>query len=273
MAIGRCLSGWASLTGLALSLGALGACSGDGGADAPAGTDSSPMGASPAPPPSTPEAAPPTGSAPGARANEGTPNVTGLDEATPPEGGDEPTGEQASQSGGLPAAAALVPDTEHCASVQDWDAEWVAFEEEVLALVNASRAQPADCGVEGQFQPAAALTMDPILRCSARLQSLDMFEREFFDHVNPDGVDPFERMSDAGFSGSYLGENIAQGQRTPEDVMADWMESDGHCANIMRPEFTSIGVGFDPGAQTRGGKSNFWTQNFGTPLSPRGNRR
>ena len=147
----------------------------------------------------------------------------------------------------------------------DWDPEWVQFEEEVLLLVNEFRSEPADCGTEGQFAAAAPLTMNPILRCSSRLHSLDMFERDFFEHETPDGVDPFERMAEAGFVGSGGGENIALGQSTPEEVMVAWMESDGHCANVMRAAFDTIGVGYHPGAGQRGIGSNYWTQNFGAP--------
>jgi uncharacterized protein YkwD len=261
------------LASLGIALFMLAGCSGgedSTSSDEAASQNSTEAGATPMAMPVTP----PASSAPSEGANEGGPNVIGLDDpVTPPSGDGAASGAEASQAGQLPAEATLVPDTEHCAAVQGWDPDWVEFEDEVLALVNDFRAQPADCGEEGQFQPAGPLSMDPILRCSARLQSLDMFERGFFDHVNPDGVDPFQRMSDAGFSGSYLGENIAQGQPTPEDVMADWMESDGHCANIMRPEFTLIGIGFDAGAQVRGGRSNFWTQNFGAPLMSRGGNR
>jgi uncharacterized protein YkwD len=206
--------------------------------------------------------------APGASSGdgaEGAPNVTALDGSTAPgAAADARDDAAASQPSELPTPSD-VPSTEHCAAVADWDPEWVAFEEEVLRLVNEARSQPADCGVEGQFESAAPLSMDPILRCSARLHSLDMSERDFFAHDNPDGVDPFERMAAAGFSGGGGGENIAAGQRSPESVMLDWMASDGHCANIMRAAFTTIGVGYEAGSGQRGGGSNFWTQNFGAP--------
>jgi uncharacterized protein YkwD len=157
--------------------------------------------------------------------------------------------------------------------VADWDPEWVQFEEEVLLLVNEFRSEPADCGTEGQFPATGPVRMDPILRCSARLHSLDMFERDFFDHVNLDGVDPFQRMSAAGFSGGGGGENIAVGQSTPEEVMDAWMESDGHCANVMRDAFDTIGVAYHPGEGQRGLGSNYWTQNFGAPPFMRGGGR
>ncbi|HEU4582347.1 MAG TPA: CAP domain-containing protein [Polyangiaceae bacterium] len=158
-----------------------------------------------------------------------------------------------------------VPDGDYCAAVADWDPEWIQFEEEVLLLVNEARSRPADCGSEGRFAPAAPVVMNTVLRCSARLHSLDMFERHYFGHTNPDGLDPFERMAAAGFRGAGAGENIAAGQTSPEQVMHSWMESDGHCANVMRQKFALIGVGYHPGAGRRGLGSNFWTQNFGAP--------
>lgn len=163
------------------------------------------------------------------------------------------------------AAVGQVPDTEHCAAVADWDPLWVQFEEEVLLLVNEAREQPADCGEEGVFPAASPLAMDPVLRCSARLHSIDMFERHFFNHVNPDGKDPFERMGLAGFRGSGAAENIAVGQTSPAQVMQSWMDSDGHCSNVMRRSYTTLGVGYHPGMGKRGLSSNFWTQNFGAP--------
>jgi uncharacterized protein YkwD len=271
--------GWASSLGglfvCTLSL-ALGACSGSDSADDPSADPSGEEEEAPSMR-ATPAAGDGTPNAQGDTDEDG-PNVTDIDESTAGEGqgssDDEPDGDsdaEAASMSTLPSDA--LPDTDLCATVADWDPAWVQFEEEVLLLVNEVRAQPADCGVEGQFEAAAPLTMNPILRCSARLHSLDMFERAFFDHDTPDGVDPFQRMAEAGFVGSGGGENIALGQRSPEEVMDAWMESDGHCANVMRAAFDTIGVGFHPGAGMRGGSSNYWTQNFGAPARMRGGNR
>jgi uncharacterized protein YkwD len=270
--------GWASSLGglfvCTLTL-ALGACSGsdsggDPGGDAPDEEESPSMPATPAADDDAPNAQGDT--------DEDGPNVTDIDESTAGEGqgsdDDESDGDsdaEAASMSTLPSDA--LPDTDLCAAVADWEPAWVQFEEEVLLLVNEFRAQPADCGVEGQFEPAAPLTMNPVLRCSARLHSLDMFERDYFDHDTPDGVDPFQRMAEAGFVGSGGGENIALGQRSPDEVMAAWMDSDGHCANVMRAAFDTIGVGYHPGAEARGGSNNYWTQNFGAPPFMRGGNR
>lgn len=166
-----------------------------------------------------------------------------------------------------------VPDSTHCAPVADWDPAWAQWEEEVLLLVNENRAVGADCQTEGSFGPADPLAMDPMLRCSARLHSLDMYERDFFDHTNIDGVPFNERISAAGFAAGWAGENIAYGQSSPEQVVDTWMNSDGHCANIMQPNFTLLGVGYYPGADSwREGNQHFWTQNFGAPLQMGGGR-
>jgi uncharacterized protein YkwD len=259
------------LTSLGLGLGA---CSGADGSDG-AGDEGTTTPSTPTPT-STPNA--PTTNQPAPQAptsiDEGAPAVTGIDPSTTPTTGapGSDSDQEAAATATDPAAEA-VPSTDLCEAVADWDPEWVAFEEEVLVLVNEFRSQSADCGVEGEFAPAAPLTMNPILRCSARLHSLDMYERDYFDHDTPDGVDPFERMAEAGFVGSGGGENIALGQSTPEEVMAAWMDSDGHCANIMRAAFDTIGVGYHPGAGQRGLGSNYWTQNFGAPAFMRGATR
>ncbi len=148
------------------------------------------------------------------------------------------------------------PATEYCAAVDDWASASAAFEDEVLSLINARRAAGADCGSAGSFSPAAPLTLHTLLRCAARNHSLDMNTRGFFDHFNPDGDGPAERMSQTGYIGTFWGENIAWGQTTPAQVVQDWMDSDGHCGNIMRNGFSETGIGHN---------GSLWTQVFGTP--------
>jgi uncharacterized protein YkwD len=205
----------------------------------------------------------PAGTGPGRLGSSGN-DETGLR----PSGLDGATATERSASGAIPSSerSIEVPTSEYCASVSAWQPAWTEFEDAVLALVNEARSQPADCHSEGEFPAAQPLVVDPILRCSARLHSLDMFERDYFDHTDPDGKDPFQRMLAAGFRGNGGGENIAMGQTTPEQVMASWMASDGHCANVMRGTYQLLGVGYHPGAGGRGLGSNYWTQNFGVPL-------
>ncbi|GAA0693571.1 hypothetical protein GCM10010193_55260 [Kitasatospora atroaurantiaca] len=117
----------------------------------------------------------------------------------------------------------------------------------VLALVNQERAK-AGC---------APLAADPRLDTLATAFSDDMAARDFFSHTDPDGRTPWDRAKTASIG--YLGgENIARGQRTPEEVMAAWMNSPGHRANILNCHYTKLGVGVHEGT---GGP--WWTQDFG----------
>jgi uncharacterized protein YkwD len=84
-----------------------------------------------------------------------------------------------------------------------------------------------------------------------------MAARDFFDHTNPDGDGPGERVTAAGYRWATYGENIAKGQRTPAQVMESWMNSPGHRANILNCSFEEIGIGLHDG----GGP--YWTQVFG----------
>ena len=167
----------------------------------------------------------------------------------------------------MTAAGDEVPAGDHCAPVAMWDPAWTAFEDEVLKLTNEARAAGANCHSMGTFGPADPLTMNAMLRCSARLHSQDMGENVFFDHTNPAGDDPFERMAAAGYRGFTMGENIAMGQQNPEEVVDGWLASDGHCRNIMDPSFTEIGVGYWEGASSNQffNGNKLWTQNFGAP--------
>lgn len=152
-------------------------------------------------------------------------------------------------------------NADYCEPVADWDAELEAWEFEVLEIVNQRRSEGADCRTAGSFGPTGALTMQTQLRCAARAHSLDMAERGFFDHTNPDGDGPGERIAATGYQPATWGENIAGGYPDPEAVMEGWMGSDGHCANLMSPDFEHIGVG----AYSDG--SPLWTQVFGSPAS------
>ncbi|ONI83247.1 hypothetical protein ALI22I_32375 [Saccharothrix sp. ALI-22-I] len=99
------------------------------------------------------------------------------------------------------------------------------------------------------------LEVDARVVKAAQGHSTDMAERGYFSHTTPEDVDFAARMRAAGYP-SPGGENIAMGQRSADQVMRAWMNSDGHRRNILNCGFTTIGVGLD----TRGW---YWTQNFG----------
>jgi uncharacterized protein YkwD len=144
---------------------------------------------------------------------------------------------------------------------EDWPEAWVAFEDRVVELVNEHRAAGATCGSQAMAGDQGALASDDVLRGAARALSEDMAARGFFDHVDPDGNDPQDRLSAAGFGGGYpWGENIAKGAPDPETVVQGWLDSPPHCQNILLPDYGVIGVGYYAVEGDTGG--HWWTQEF-----------
>ncbi|SIQ16166.1 uncharacterized protein, YkwD family [Bacillus cereus] len=119
------------------------------------------------------------------------------------------------------------------------------FEQRVVELTNAERTK----------QGLPALQIDTELSKVARIKSEDMQKNNYFDHNSPTYGSPFDMMKKFGISYKSAGENIAQGQRTPEEVVQAWMNSAGHRANILNNGFTHIGVGYVE-------SGNYWTQQF-----------
>lgn len=124
-----------------------------------------------------------------------------------------------------------------------------AYEQEVFDLVNQIRE-------ENGLEP---FVYNETLAETARAHSQDMIDRNFFDHTNPDGKSPFDRMRDNGLSYSMAAENIAVGYPSPEAVVEGWMNSEGHRANILG-DCKELGVGLALG----GSYGYYWTQCFAT---------
>jgi uncharacterized protein YkwD len=113
----------------------------------------------------------------------------------------------------------------------------------VLALVNAARAMARRCG-DRVLVAAPPVTLVPALTAAAARHARDMAEHRSFDHVGSDGSRPAERVSAAGYRWRATGENIAAGQPDSDTVVAAWLASPGHCANLMGPQFRHMGVAF-----------------------------
>lgn len=124
-----------------------------------------------------------------------------------------------------------------------------SYAQAVLELVNAERAKNG----------LNALQLDSALSKVAEAHSKDMATRNFFSHTNPDGLSPFDRIKNAGISYRTAGENIAAGQKTPEQVVEGWMNSEGHRKNILNASFTKMGLGY---VKANSGYSTYWTQLF-----------
>ncbi|WP_331275778.1 MULTISPECIES: CAP domain-containing protein [Bacillaceae] len=99
------------------------------------------------------------------------------------------------------------------------------------------------------------LKADTQLNGVAQKKSEDMRQNNYFSHTSPTYGSPFDMMRDFGVTYKTAGENIAQGQRTPQEVVQAWMNSEGHRKNILSKDFTHIGIGYDS-------NGHHWTQMF-----------
>ena len=137
--------------------------------------------------------------------------------------------------------------------------------ERVVDLVNAARSKKRKCGSE-RFAAAPPLSVSPDLEDAAADHARDMARKKYFDHRGSDGTQPKDRVLREGYQPRISGENIALGPESAEEVVAGWLASPGHCANIMDSRFQHIGVGVATG---RGRGQTYWVQTFGAPLPAR----
>lgn len=141
-----------------------------------------------------------------------------------------------------PETQTKAPETE----TTKQDTKELSYAEQVVQLVNAERKKAG-------LNP---LTLDSKLASAALIRAKET-ERSF-SHTRPDGRSFSTVLTDNGITFRGAGENIAWGQRSPEEVMNGWMNSSGHRANILNPNYTKIGVGYYQNSSGR----NFWSQLF-----------
>ncbi|MFY4775008.1 CAP domain-containing protein [Metabacillus sp. RGM 3146] len=137
------------------------------------------------------------------------------------------------------------PDTGQQAPQAQQGEQMSSIEDQVIELTNAERKKNG-------LQPLKA---DSSLGNVAQAKSDDMEKNNYFSHTSPTYGSPFEMMKKFGQNYQTAGENIAQGQQTAEEVVDAWMKSKGHRENIMKSEFTNIGIGFNK-------DGNYWSQMF-----------
>jgi len=140
--------------------------------------------------------------------------------------------------------------------------DWQEAGKAILERVNEARTQPRKCGSQA-FGAAPALRWNDQLAEAALTHSRNMASEDFFSHQAPDGSQVNDRASRAGYRWNRIGENIAAGQGSVEQAVAGWLASPGHCANIMRPDFTEMGASYATNPDSAA--VVYWTQVFGTP--------
>lgn len=128
---------------------------------------------------------------------------------------------------------------------------------EVMNLVNQVREK------EGKSRLIYSIQLEN----TAQMHAEDMQKREFFAHINPDGVDVLTRVKKFKYDQRDVGENIAQGQSTPEEVMLSWLNSKPHRENLLKTNFTEMGVGI----YADGSEGFYWVQVFGKQCEERDN--
>ena len=94
------------------------------------------------------------------------------------------------------------------------------------------------------------LSLNGKLNLAASDRVHDMFEQGYFDHVSPDGTQPFVWARHRGYRYATIGENLAEGQRSAREVVNGWMNSPGHRANILGSSFEDCGLAIAPGSPT-----------------------
>lgn len=130
-----------------------------------------------------------------------------------------------------------------------------------LQLVNEVRARGTHCGDE-LFGPAPPVTLSGTLANVALGHANDMAEKNYFEHVDPAGQSPADRVRAVGYQEKLVGENIAYGPKSVDEVVQGWLDSPGHCENIMDPRFVEMGIGLAPGHVKRG---LYWVQVLAEP--------
>ncbi|WP_286758098.1 CAP domain-containing protein [Ralstonia sp. RL] len=132
----------------------------------------------------------------------------------------------------------------------------------MLDRVNQARAVGRTCG-STYYSAAAPLAWNGKLFDAAAGHAQDMAANNYFSHTSQDGRTFSQRITNAGYAWSAAAENIAAGQGTVAQVMDGWLQSPGHCANIMNGNYSEIGV-----ACARNDASayqQYWVMELGRP--------
>ncbi len=127
------------------------------------------------------------------------------------------------------------------------DSPTISVIQQVLDIVNSERGRAG----------LSPLRLHSQLTAAAQAHSNDMARHNFMSHTGSDGSSPFDRIKRHGYNFRQAAENVASGYSSPQDVMRGWMNSNGHRANILNPNYRDIGIGYARANQP------YWTQTFG----------
>ena len=137
-----------------------------------------------------------------------------------------------------------------------------AMDHRALNLVNEAREHGHRCG-NRSWPPANPVRLSATLSEVVRQHALDMARHNYFDHQDLSGRSPADRVRAAGYREQRVGENIAYGTLSIEDAIAGWLNSPGHCENLMDPRFKEMGIAFAPDSGEH--RELYWVQLFADP--------
>ncbi|WP_036131427.1 CAP domain-containing protein [Marinobacter nitratireducens] len=136
------------------------------------------------------------------------------------------------------------------------------YQAAMLEYVNAARSRGRYCGTE-YYQAAPEIRYNCPIKGAALKHSRDMATNNFFSHIGSDGLRVGDRITETGYQWSVAGENIAAGYDKVSTVMKGWLNSPGHCKNIMDPRFSEFAV--ERVNASSADYDNYWTQVFAKP--------
>jgi uncharacterized protein YkwD len=125
----------------------------------------------------------------------------------------------------------------------------------LLELINQLRHSGCNCGAD-YMPPVASLLLNRELEVAAKAHAQDMDQRNYLNHLSPEGTTPAERVEKTGYRGHFRAENIGRGYAHPEEILTAWKNSVSHCKAMMDGACTEAGIGFS---------RNYWEASFGYP--------
>jgi uncharacterized protein YkwD len=126
---------------------------------------------------------------------------------------------------------------------------------EMMNSINQIRKNGCRCGSD-EMPPVPSLTWNSYLQAAALRHAMDMHERNYLNHISPEGASPAQRAMEAGYVGHDVGENIGRGYWTVIDIIKGWQDSEVHCKAIMSDLYSEMGAA---------NQDSYWVLNLGNP--------
>ncbi len=162
----------------------------------------------------------------------------------------------------------VLPQTEACDAVRDWNPELVDLELAMLDAIDARRSEGRTCGPRGSFDPAPPLRLRGALTCAARVHALDMAREGFVDQFGSDDSTPWDRLRAVDYAFATADQTVVATDLPPEDILDElWLPREGSCSALSATAYTEVGIGvalpFDPEDLLEGRR---WTVVLAKPI-------